>query len=380
MEDTDSMAIVATQQGGTIQCDGKAITALSWEQVRGISQRFAQLNPYDRDAIPGSILKIENDNFEPATHHQRQIYCVAISAKRYSLFVLDKNGNPVLLRKGVNNDEDRWSEHGLGHLLNPTDPDSEDREWIAMAWEKIIRRALRLHTDPLSFGKLPAIGRVTVSSPAVIRPLTQFNNGKRYAGQIKPFNFLLTCHVMPFGHPLGIDPEHFHLIAPYQPDPGDWAKMEWIDQYSNQGKTYRITTIGHHGMRNTARVKTYGDVLQEYEFHPESKCADANGNPCCKQTVGLLERRHIRIEQIKYIGKESNTLEEVTAGLHHSEQNVYTEYPDLRRDEWQTKILPIIKDAPLLRLAKMSGMSSSALKEIRAGRARGLCLCQRTHR
>ena len=318
---------------------------MSWEQVREITERFRQLNPYDLNAIPGSILKIEDDNFDPVTHKQRQIYCCAISAKRYSLFLLDKNGNPILLRKGVNNNEDRWSEHGLGHLLNPTDPDNDDREWIAMAWENIIRRALKLPTKPLSFENSPAVGRITVSSPVVVRPLTQLNSGKHYANQIKPFNFLLTCHVMPFGHPPGTDPQKFHLIAPYQPDPREWTKMEWIDQYSNQGKTYRITTIGHHGTRNTARVKTYGDVLQEYEFHPESKCADANGNPCSKQTVGLLERRHIRIEQIKYIGKESNTLEEVAAGLHHWEQNVYTEYPDPRRDEWQTKTLPVIKDA-----------------------------------
>ena len=236
MEDTDSLAVGGTEQGGTIPCDGKTITSLSWEQIREISELFAQLNPYDRDATPGSILKIEDDNFDPATHKQRQIYCCAISAKRYSLFLLDENGNPILLRKGVNNNEDRWSEHGLGHLLNPTDPDSEDREWIAMAWENIIRRALKLLTKPLSFENLPAVGRITVSSPAVVRPLTQFNSGKDYAAQIKPFNFLLTCHVIPFGHPPGIDPQKFHLIAPYQPDPREWTKMEWIDQYSNQGK------------------------------------------------------------------------------------------------------------------------------------------------
>ena len=46
-----------------------------------------------------------------------------------------------------------------------------------------------------------------------------------------------------------------------------------------------------------------------------------------------MQRRHIRIDQIKYIGKESNSLEEVDAGLVHSEQNVYTEFPDPRRDE-----------------------------------------------
>jgi len=370
MEDTDSMAIVAMEQGGTIPCDGMAITALSWEQVREISHRFVQLNPYGRDAIPGSILKIEDDNFDPLTREQRQIHCLAISAKRYSLFVLDTCGNPILLRKGVNNNEDRWSEHGLGHLLNPTDPDSEDREWIAKAWENIIRKALNLRTKPLSFEKLPAVGRVTVSSPAVIRPLRQFNDGKTYADQIKPFNFLLTCHVMPFGYPAGTDPQKFHLIAPYQPDPRQWTRMEWIDQYSKSGETYRITTLGHHGTRSTARVKTYGDILQEYEFHPESKCADASANPCSKQTIGLLERRHIWVEQIKYIGKESNALEDVEAGMIHCEQSVYTEYPDPRRDEWQTKTLPVIKAVPLLKLTKMSGMSRSALKEIRAGRAR----------
>ena len=144
--------------------------------------------------------------------------------------------------------------------------------------------------------------------------------------------------------------------------------MNWIDQYT--GKTYRITTTGHHGSRHTARVKTYGDVLAEYEFHPESKYADTNGKPCSKQTIGLLQRRHIRVEQIKRIGKESNSLEDVETGLIHSEQSVYTEYPDPRRGEWQTRILPELKKVPLLRLVKMSGMSLSELKEIRAGRSR----------
>jgi hypothetical protein len=44
------------------------------------------------------------------------------------------------------------------------------------------------------------------------------------------------------------------------------------------------------------------------------------------QTVGLLQRRHVKINQIKCIGKESNSLENVEEGLVHSEQSVYTEY------------------------------------------------------
>ena len=69
---------------------------------------------------------------------------------------------PELLQRGKNNEKDRWSEHGLGHLLNPTDPDAEDRSWIGQAWLNIIRRSLGLSTRPLGFEKRVAVGRVSV--------------------------------------------------------------------------------------------------------------------------------------------------------------------------------------------------------------------------
>jgi hypothetical protein len=386
MEDTDSMAIVATKNGGLIPCPGgpyrtaagqDAVKALPWKQVEGIAERFKALNPYDRKAIPESILKIEDDNWDPITKKQRQLFCLAISAKRYALFLKDKNGSPILLRHiekakkyndKNNNKKDRWSEHGLGHLLNPTDPENEDREWIAGAWLNIIRRALGLSTVSLGIEHSPAVGRLSVSSPAVMKPFSLINKKQKYDKQIKPFSFLVSCHVKELGHPVGIDPEHFHLIAPYEIDSRKWLQMDWIDEYS--GKTYGITTAGHYGGRNTARVKTYGEVLTQYEFHPESKCADANGNPCNKQTLGLLQRRHIRIEQIKPIGKESNSLEDVEAGLIHSEKSVYTEYVNPRRDDWAVKILPALKKARLKVLVKMSGLSRRALIDARAGRSR----------
>lgn len=376
MEDTDSMAIVATRSGGLISCLGgslenekqPAIKALSWKQVEEIATRFAALNPYDRIAIPGSVLKIESDNFDPKTRKQRQLYCLAISAKRYALFLKDRSGNPELLRKDTNNDTDRWSEHGLGHLLNPSDPESEDRKWVGQVWLNMILEALALPRHPLEFENRPAVGRVTVSSPAIVRPLANLNDGKPYAEQIKPFNFLLTCHVKAFGHPTGADPKHFHLIAPYNNKSTDWLKMDWIDQYT--GNTYRITTTGHNGTKRIARVKTYGDVLREYEFHPESKCADMAGNACEKQTIGLLQRRHIRVDHLKYIGKESNQLEAVDAGLVHSENAIYTEYVDQSRDEWTLKILPALRLIPLAELIRESGLSKRALVDIRAARSR----------
>ena len=376
MEDTDSMAIVATKRGGMLACPGgpyktkdgqPAVKALSWKQVQEISERFAALNPYNRDAVPGSVLKIEEDNFDPKTGQQRQLYCFAISAKRYTLFMLDKNGEPVMLRKDANNKTDRWSQHGLGHLLNPTDTNSGDRDWIGQLWLNMLRRSYRLPTQKLSFDDLPAVGRVSVGSPAAMRSFASFNAGKEYSQQIKPFSFVLTCQVKQLGHPAGVEPERFHLVAPYDAEPTRWIEADWIDQYT--GNLYRITTEGHHGARETARVKTYGEILREYEFHPEAKCADAEGNTCERQTVGLLQRRHVQIDRIRYIGKESNALEDVEAGLIHSAESVYTEYCDPRRDEWVTKILPVLKKTPLSVLTVETGLSRRALISLRVGRS-----------
>jgi hypothetical protein len=82
MEDTDSMAIVATEVGGLIACPGgperladgrEAVKAVSWSEVVAITERFSGLNPYDRSVVPGSVLKIEGENFDPETKRQRQL-------------------------------------------------------------------------------------------------------------------------------------------------------------------------------------------------------------------------------------------------------------------------------------------------------------------
>jgi len=116
------------------------------------------------------------------------------------------------------------------------------------------------------------------------------------------------------------------------------------------------------------RIETYGEVLREYEFHSGAKSADAKGKPSGKQTIGLLRRRHIRIESVIYIGKESNRLEEIEAGVIHSADSVYTEYPDPRREEWQTRILPVLKKIPIAALMRFSGRSRSMLQRTIAGR------------
>ena len=58
-------------------------------------------------------------------------------------------------------------------------------------------------------------------------------------------------------------------------DSRQWLSMSWLDRYST--KTFLITTKGDSGDRVTARVSTYAEVIADYEFHPEQKCADALG-------------------------------------------------------------------------------------------------------
>jgi hypothetical protein len=85
-----------------------------------------------------------------------------------------------------------------------------------------------------------------------------------------------------------------------------------------------------------------------------------------------LQRRHVKIDQIKCIGKESNSLESVEEGLVQSEQNVYTEYVDPKRDEWATKIQRKLKKASLSVLVRECGkrLSRRELIELRASRSR----------
>jgi len=110
-------------------------------------------------------------------------------------------------------------------------------------------------------------------------------------------------------------------------------------------------------------------VLEEYDFHEEAKCADASGAPCDKQTVGLLQRRYVMIEwPPRFIGKESNKLEEVEEGAIADALDVYTEYPDPRRDEWAAIIIPALQRINLVHLQQLSGLDRRTLQRIRAGR------------
>ena len=61
--------------------------------------RYETLNPYDPKYVPGSILKVEDINYDPETGDQRIIYAYSISSKRYALATKEPDNTYRLARE-----------------------------------------------------------------------------------------------------------------------------------------------------------------------------------------------------------------------------------------------------------------------------------------
>jgi hypothetical protein len=365
--DTDSMAIVSTPEQILISCPGggcrteqgeEAVRTLSFADVEAIRRRFRSLNPYDLKLVDESILELEDENFRSETKGPQQLYCYAISAKRYVLFNYD-DGVPTIRK---------YSEHGLGHLLNPVDPEA-GKNWILNVWQQLLAQHLAIEYPAPAWLDRPAIGRITVSTPELLKPFESLNDGKPYDEWVKPFNFLLTAHVAPFGHPAGADPAHFQLIGPWERDPTQWLDLAWIDRYT--GRRLRIrTTDDWADFDGIANVKNMAQVLADYSVRREPKSAGPDGRPCQRDTIGLLQRRPVVACTITHIGKEANNLDEIEAQLIHDPDDAISDYPDDRRAPWKSLVLPVLRQIPTHEIEKATGLNRSTIKRHKSGQTK----------
>lgn len=304
--DTDSMAIVASSEGGLVPCasggdhlpDGReAIKALSWPEVQNIVAQLERLNPYNRTVVPGSILKVEDVNFAP-DGTQRQLYGYAIAAKRYDLFTQAADGNIHV---------EKASGHGLGFLYPPRpgfDSKSDAPTWVVEAWNWILQQALGIPCEEPSWFELPAMMRFTITTAEVLKVLQQRQRDLPYKDRTKPHNFILSPVINPIaGYPVGVDPAHFTLIAPFTSDPSKWFGLSYVNIHD--GKLHKL---GRPGARlpYEAEPKTYRDVVSQYRWHPEAKSLAPDGTPCTPRTCGLLLRTPVTAEQFQCIGKETD--------------------------------------------------------------------------
>jgi hypothetical protein len=252
------------------------------------------------------------------------------------------------------------SEHGLGQLLNPTDPDNEDRNWIDSVWVSIVSGS-KLEASWLD---RPAVSRITASSPAVLQAFRFYNAHLPFAERVKPSNFLMSVHITGFEASAR---GRFHLVAPYNRDPRQWRKLRWVDIYS--GRRFAVTTSA--GSTSAVRVKSYHDVIGEYRTHPEFKSLSPDRSAPSRESRGLLPRRTVRVGEVRCIGKESNRIEDVELGLVNKLDDVLTEYSDPTRERWERVVLPWLRSRPKDQVAKLTGISTRQIQRYKHGAMAG---------
>jgi hypothetical protein len=299
--DTDALAIVSSKKGGSLRhipgCKG--IRALPWSTVQKITDRFDALNPYDRRAVPGSILNFVNANFENAdpSSPRRQLLGFSIAAKRYALY--ERSGNEVSIVDP--------KAHGLGYLYPPADSpknwhDSHEApRWIYEFWEYLLRIPLQLQGKSPRWRARPQMMRMTVTTLNVLKSLHEWE-------AFRPYNFFLLPVLAKGGFPANVNPEHFRLVAPFESDQKNWGRLKCINiSAPRDRRKYGLTTSftsAEYG--KNAVVETFENLFHRYMQHPEAKSLGPDGESCKSDTCGLLGRSHIIAGKHRRIGKESD--------------------------------------------------------------------------
>ncbi|PSN99018.1 hypothetical protein B9Q05_12210 [Candidatus Marsarchaeota G2 archaeon ECH_B_1] len=219
---------------------------------------------------PVEVFKIE----EADNHKQLDnVLFYGISAKRYCLY--DINGGNITIRK--------YSTHGFGNLK---DINGED------VWKAILTNGFSKFKEQI------AISQITTSKPSILQRFRRMNSNKPYEKQIKPFNFML----------IGSEKNRVIPCLPYDKDLRGIQYKPFIDYKTD-------TPSSNLPLPSYEYWHTLQDVLTSYVRHNDNKFDYDN--------EGIAHRKHINVNKIRYIGKESNNLEDNLTGL---EDPDYLEY------------------------------------------------------
>jgi len=276
--DTDSLAIARPEAMTHAEFMARAQGVIDW---------FVPLNPYKK---PGSILQVEDINHHPETGEIEPLFAWAFSSKRYTLFNIGPEGQPVLRQA---------SQHGLGHLQAPYGEDDPAPgiptpsvplamigllRWQYDFWFKIVSAALEGHPNqvPLDYHPAlarPALSRYGATSPTLLRWMQTWNRGKPYRDQVKPFGFLSAftarkaelmggdCGeiVDPSARGRPRKPAHPKPVAPYEKDPARAARNAYDRETGRP--------VGPDSL------KTLAEALHAYPFSSEAKALVLQTSP-----------------------------------------------------------------------------------------------------
>jgi hypothetical protein len=220
----------------------------------------------------------------------------AIAAKRYALYTQTKGNISVVKASG----------HGLGFLFAPKKIQPYEKsehesnevvpQWVVEAWDWLIRLEFKLAARNPTWLGLPAMMRMTMTSPNVMR-----HNRPEW---LAPFNFFLFPMISEVGgYPPGIEKSDFNFIVPFESDRSKWRTLRGINLRDE--KIYRIAMLPD-GKRDTVVPESFRIILRQYLQHPEVKSLAPDGSVCLGSTQGLLRRETIVAHKMVSIGKETD--------------------------------------------------------------------------
>jgi len=359
--DTDSLAIVATKRGGSLRIPGsRSIRILSWAEVQAIVDRFAELNPYNRTIVKGSILNLVDANYVDSDpkKSQRQLYGYSIAAKRYALYEkIGQNNIRIIDPKA----------HGIGFLYPPKDSpkgwEEDVPQWIYEMWDYIVRGALKLKRKAPSWIDIPQMMRLTITTYNVLEMLGEWEIAR-------PYNFLLLPMVDPtFGYAFyKRADEKVLLVAPFSSKQDYWFDIKCINIRS--GKKYKMVdcTKEKNPPYNVVFPSQFARLLIEYQEHPEAKSLAPDGTPCEAGTRGLLLRAHITAGQFRYVGKETDRKWEEGDDISALDFKT-TEYGREKKVVADTLIADEIRAIGIRKTMKLTKMSQHTIEKLIRGEA-----------
>ena len=197
----------------------------------------------------------------------------------------------------------------LDYLYRPKkefDKRLKEHVWVMEAWEWIIRRALGVPCTEPSWFTVPAMMRIAITTPEVMKALHARQRGRPYPARVKPFNFVLSPLIDPDGGcPVGTTRDEFTLIAPFTPDASSW--LDWNGSICLTRTARPPLARPGYRLPTEAEAKTYGDIVSQYRWHAEAKSLAPDGGPCAADSAGLLGRVPVlAAQEFRSIGKETD--------------------------------------------------------------------------
>jgi hypothetical protein len=197
--------------------------------------------------------------------------------------------------------------------------------------------ASALISQQLWFDDLPAVTRVRITTPNVLKVLR-----KRNPEVAKPYNFLLS--------PILIQPSaDCTLVAPASKHPEEWLTREYSEIHSGEA-----VKLGSEYNGKTLTPQTLASVIWRHFLHPEDKSLSPDGESCNAYTRGLLLRRPVEaviplipigkeIERRSQEGEDISVLDSVGSVRYHPRKTANTRPADaaliLRAKHFSKKLL-----------------------------------------